>query len=38
MIALMIWLLPKVWRAARRIVARLGTWLGHDAPKSGGTG
>ena len=35
MIVLMIWLLPKAWRGARRIVARLGSWFGYDGPKSG---
>ena len=34
MIALMIWLLPKAWRAARRIIARLTSWLGYDGAKS----
>ena len=38
LIALMIWLLPKAWRAARRVVARLSGWLGYDSPKSGHTG
>lgn len=35
MVALMIWLLPKAFRAARRIAARLSSWFGYDAPKSG---
>ena len=38
LIALMIWLLPKAWRAARRIVARLGAWFGADRPHPGDTG
>jgi hypothetical protein len=37
-IALMIWLQPKAWRAARRVGARLSGWLGYDSPKSGHTG
>jgi uncharacterized protein DUF4126 len=32
-VVLMLWLLPKAWRAARRIVARLGSWFGHHAPE-----
>ena len=38
MIALMIWLLPKAWRAARRIIARLTGWFGYDGAKSRHTG
>jgi hypothetical protein len=38
MVALMIWLLPKVWRAARRIAARLSGWFGYDGRKSGDIG
>jgi hypothetical protein len=38
MIALMIWLLPKAWRAARRIAARITGWLGRDPSRFGGTG
>lgn len=29
LVALMVWLLPKAWRGARRFVARLGSWFGH---------
>src|SRR5882672_2522015 len=35
LVALMIWLLPKAWRAARRIIHRLGSWFGHHEPRSG---
>ena len=38
MVAAMIWLLPKLWRMVRRVVARLVTWLEYAAAKSGGTG
>ena len=38
LIALMIWLLPKLWRMVRAVVARLTTWLEYAAAKSGGTG
>ena len=31
MIALVIWLLPKAWRGARRIGARLSTWFGSGS-------
>jgi hypothetical protein len=31
MIALMIWLLPKAWRAARRMVGRIRGWTGYGA-------
>jgi hypothetical protein len=34
LIALMIWLLPKAWRTARRIYARLSGWFGGHAPSS----
>ena len=30
LVALVIWLLPKVWRAVRRIVLRLSGWFGHS--------
>ena len=28
LVALMLWLLPKVWRALRAIARRIGAWLG----------
>jgi Domain of unknown function (DUF4126) len=30
--ALMIWLIPRVWRMIRRIVAHVGGWFGHVPP------
>ncbi len=38
MIALMLWLLPRIWRTGRRIVERMSGWLGHSAPRSGESG
>jgi hypothetical protein len=38
LIALMVWLLPKAFRAARRIAARLIGWLRYAEPKSGSAG
>jgi len=38
LIALMVWLLPKALRAARRIAARLAGWLRYAEPKSGSAG
>jgi hypothetical protein len=38
LIAVMVWLLPKLWRMVRRVVARLATWLGLAAPHSGSGG
>jgi uncharacterized protein DUF4126 len=38
LVALMIWLLPKAWRGARRIVSRLAGWFRYDGAKSGGAG
>ena len=38
MIALMIWLLPKMWRAGRRLAARLAGWFAPATPKSGEPG
>jgi hypothetical protein len=35
-VVLMIWLLPKLWRAGRRIAGRLSGWFAHAAPKSSG--
>ena len=35
LIVLMLWLLPKAWRGARRIGARLSGWFGYDRRKSG---
>ena len=32
-IALMLWLLPKAWRAARRLVTRLFGGFGSDRPR-----
>jgi uncharacterized protein DUF4126 len=37
LVALMIWLLPKAWRAARRIVTRLVAWFRYD-PNSANAG
>jgi hypothetical protein len=34
LVALMAWLLPKLWRAVRRFVGRLGSWFGHAGPTS----
>jgi hypothetical protein len=34
----MIWLLPKLWRMVRRVVARLATWLEYATARSSGTG
>lgn len=34
LIALMIWLLPKAWRAARRIYSRMSGWFGGHAASS----
>ena len=36
LVALIIWLLPKVWRMVRRVVARVTTFLGHAAPSRPG--
>jgi hypothetical protein len=36
--AAMIWLLPKLWRMVRRVVARLATWLEYATARSSGTG
>ena len=33
MVVLMIWLLPKLWRAARRFAGRLGSWFTHPASR-----
>jgi hypothetical protein len=34
MVVLMIWLMPKLWRAARRFAGRLGSWFTHPASRS----
>jgi hypothetical protein len=38
MIVLMIWLLPKLWRAARRFAGRLTSWFTHPASGSDASG
>ena len=38
MVLLMIWLLPKMFRAGRRIAGRLSGWFGYAAHKPGGPG
>jgi len=34
MVVVMIWLMPKLWRAARRLAGRLGSWFTHPASRS----
>src|SRR5690348_6018522 len=34
MVVVMIWLMPKLWRAARRFAGRLGSWFTHPASRS----
>jgi uncharacterized protein DUF4126 len=34
MVVLMIWLMPKLWRAGRRFAGRLGSWFTHPASGS----
>ena len=38
LVLLMIWLLPKMWRAGRRIAGRLSGWFGYAAHRPGGPG
>jgi hypothetical protein len=33
MVVLMIWLMPKLWRAGRRFAGRLGSWFTHPASR-----
>ena len=35
LVALMIWLLPRVWRAIRRTVERIAGWFGHSMTEHG---
>ena len=38
LVLLMIWLLPKMWRAGRSIAGRLSGWFGYAAHRPGGPG